>query len=278
MGRWLIIAFACLGALAAAARAAGYDDFARGMTANNTGESAIAVDAFTAAIGAADLSPNLLPTAYRGRGLAYLRLDKCSLAIADFDKALALKPIDIDAQAYRSSARGCTGDFAGAIADASAMITARGDGLSYRQRGIYRFASGDFVGAAEDFAKGHDLIPAYPYLVLWQAMALARAGMLTPAAAEADWRGLKTEEWPRPVVALYAGKGTVDQVYSGIAQKDGGPTVAAQQCEADFYVGEWWLAQKNAAAARPLFQKAVSQCPAGFVERGGARNELRLLK
>ena len=65
---------ACLGT----AYAAGYDDFTRGISANNAGNSDTAIAAFNAALNAGDLNASFVPNAYYGRAVAYLRKGKCA--------------------------------------------------------------------------------------------------------------------------------------------------------------------------------------------------------
>ena len=68
-----------------------------------------------------------------------------------------------------------------------------------------------------------------------------------------------------------------DAVFDTLGQGDD----AAGQgrvCEANFYVGEWLLQHHDPAAARPLIQKAASDCPLNFVEWGPAQSELAQLK
>ena len=75
---------------ASSALAAGYDDFSRGVNANNRGDADAAISAFTAALAAGDLAPGYVPNAHFGRARAYLQKDKCAEALADLDAALKI--------------------------------------------------------------------------------------------------------------------------------------------------------------------------------------------
>jgi hypothetical protein len=49
-------------------------------------------------------------------------------------------------------------------------------------------------------------------------------------------------------------------------------------CDADFYVAEQDLVRGDAAAAKPLLQRAAEKCPFASFERMGATAELMRLK
>ena len=91
--------------------AAAYDDFARGISANLQGDAALAVALFSAALAAGDLNQSLLPAAYRGRAIAYLRQGQCKSAIGDLDDFMRLKPGDVQGLELRSDAHACAGEF-----------------------------------------------------------------------------------------------------------------------------------------------------------------------
>ena len=63
------------------------------------------------------------------------------------------------------------------------------------------------------------------------------------------------------------------------AANEGDPARLAERvCDADFYVAEYDLAHDNAAAAKPLLQRAADKCPFASFERMGATAELMRLK
>ena len=106
---------------------------------------------------------------------------------------------------------------------------------------------------------------------------------------------------PAPVVDYYLGKISADAVRAA-ASKGDAQTQAAQQCEAEFYLGEFVLAQavgkidpsgikpdqpdQNLNAldpeavrqAKPMLARAAEICPAGFTERMGALGELKRMQ
>jgi rhomboid protease GluP len=106
--------------------------------------------------------------------------------------------------------------------------------------------------------------------MLWGYLAAARAG-----AASADSRlkrgaSAGSNGWPGPVIELLLGSRTAEATLAAAI-------TPAQQCEAQFYVGEWKLLHGDKAGAAAAWQVAMDSCPRGFVERKGARAELKRL-
>jgi tetratricopeptide (TPR) repeat protein len=245
------------------AQAAGYDDFSQGLAANQRGDAIMAITFFSSAIAASDLSPALLPQAYRNRGLAYLRVGRCALALADLDKALTLKPGDYDTLGTRASAHVCAGDTAAALADFTTMIAQSPNADVYGARGHLRWRTGDFSSAADDFASELNLNRANGYAMLWLEVARIGAGTFDPAVAAKDGSDVSSHAWPGRAVALYGGDATPEEVDSAAQRGDKLP-VATQQCEADFFIAEWLLARKDTDGARTRLQQAAARCPRGF--------------
>ena len=70
---------------------------------------------------------------------------------------------------------------------------------------------------------------------------------------------------------------SADEVAS--AANEGDPSRLVERvCDADFYVAEADLIRGDAAAAKPLFQRAADKCPFASFERMGATAELMRLK
>ena len=73
------------------------------------------------------------------------------------------------------------------------------------------------------------------------------------------------------------GQAKADEVAS--AANDGDPSRLVERvCDADFYVAEADLIRGDAAAAKPLFQRAADKCPFASFERMGATAELEQMK
>src|SRR5215469_16477935 len=86
---------------AAPALAAGYDDFADGLTALARDDYDGAIALFTSALAAGDLTANLVPVAHLQRARAYLFKGNCPAATLDLSSAIALRPNYSEAIAMR---------------------------------------------------------------------------------------------------------------------------------------------------------------------------------
>jgi lipoprotein NlpI len=257
--------------------AAAYDDFARGISANLQGDNAQAVISFSAAIAAGDLNATLLPAAYRGRGLANLRLGQCKSAIADLNEFTRLKPGDVQGLELRAEAFACAGEFSAAESDLTQVIVARPERGAFWNRGRIRWRMKQFAGAADDFAHVVELEPENGFAVLWLELSRARGGALDPKVGEHDLHELDSNDWPAPLIKLFLGDAKPENISTAALHGDA-DKVINQQCEADFYIAEWWLARNDTASAKPLLESAYQKCPKNFIEYAEARFELGTLK
>lgn len=279
MQRPTILMLLCAAFLTLPARidAAAYDDFARGISANLQGDAALAVSSFSAAIAAGDLNATLLPAAYRGRAIAYMRQGQCKNAIGDLNEFVLLKPGDVQGLELRGDAFACAGDFSSAETDLTAVIAARPDFTPYWSRARVRWRLKRYAEAADDFAHVTTLQPENAYALLWLEVSRARGGALDPKIGEHDLKQLDSSDWPAPLIKLFVGDAQPEAVSAAATHGDS-DKIAGQQCEAEFYVAEWWLARNDAASAKPLLESASQKCPKNFVEYGEARFELGTLK
>lgn len=259
------------------AQAAGYDDFALGVSALNRGDADTAIAQLSAAIADGDLSAGLLPSAYFDRARAYLAKANCAAAAADLGSAIKLKPDYPDAYILRASANRCLNDVDAAIADISSAISLRPNADLYAGRGRLHWEKSEFADAAADYGQSAKLKPKEVYSVLWLEMSRLRAGTLDAAAAQTDIEALDLEGWPKPVFDLFLGKTSPETVMK-TAAKANTADIVGQTCEANFYTAEWRLAHHDSESAKPLLQAAIDQCPKTFIEYSGARVEMRRLK
>ncbi len=260
--------------------AAGYDDFSRGVNANNRGDADTAISSFTAALAAGDLASRYVPNAYFGRARAYLQKGKCAEALSDLNEGLKVKTDNVDAYLFRANANACLNKTDAALADLKLAIDLRPSSAVYEGIARFQWNRGLFSQAAENYAQAVKMAAKDnqrgPYLVLWYAISADRAGTLDQTAFAADVSALHSDDWPAPLLNFYRGKTSADEVYREAASKDS-QTAANQKCEADFYIGEWQLARKNPDAAKALLQAALGECPHNFIEYFAVQVELKRL-
>ena len=306
--------------------------FNRGNARSGRGDHAGAIADFTQAIA---LKPDFGP-AYRNRGLvkraagdmdgaiadqtsalqydandydalmarAALLMGKAELdkAIVDLDAAIKQRPNQSDGYNNRGAALSQKGELARASADYDrALLISPDSAGTYSNRGNVRFAFGNFGLAADDLARAAKANPRNPYAALWRYLAVARTGNTSTAELLNASGAFDAAAWPAPVVAYYLGKTSADAVRAA-ADKGDAQTRRGQQCEAEFYLGEFVLAQaagkidpgrikpdqpdQNLYAldpeairrAKPMLVRAAEICPAGFTERMGAVGELKRMQ
>ena len=260
------------------AGAAAYDDFARGVSANERADNDLAVSSFTAALQAGDLAPALVPAAYRGRGLAYLRSENCVSALSDLTAALTLAPSDIESTKLRARAAFCSGNLALADSDFGAVIAKDPkNAAAHMGRGRVRWRLQNFTVAQSDFESVMQVVPKYQYAVLWDEMVRLRIGTLDVKAAADAASQFYEDDWPQPVLALFGGKNTPQKVLA-LAAKGDDKDLQGRICEANFYVGEWLLGSSDQSAAKASLEAAAAHCPKNYIEYDESHAELDRLK
>jgi lipoprotein NlpI len=178
-------------------------------------------------------------------GTIYHKQGRYGLAEAEFNKALALKP-----------------------AFPPAVFA----------RALSRLAAGRFGAAAEDFARaqGFSTLEASDYVPLWLYIARGREGRLDLAFLDLAGKQPDPSTWPGALLAFYRGQLTEAAVRKAAVSADM-QTDRSQRCEADFYIAEWRLLNREKEAARRLFENATGECPHSSAEYEMATIELKRL-
>ena len=208
---------------------------------------------------------------YYNRGNAYRDKGDLDRAIADFNKAIEINPKYTYAYNNRGNAYRRKGDPDRAIADYSKAIEINPkDAGAYYSRGSTWFIKGDFSEASADFLHVIELNDA-SYAMVFRYLARSRGGEAAGPELDTNAGRLKTKEWPYAVIELYldrrAPKATLNAA--------GNP---AQQCEAQFFIGQWHVLKGNAAEAETALKAAVETCPKSWIVYAGAVAELKRLK
>jgi tetratricopeptide (TPR) repeat protein len=248
--------------------------------------------------------------AYFTRGLAWERKRDYANAIKDFDEYVRLEPdapeghaargdvldsngayneaiaaydtaIDLDASfwdAYKSRgiARTNLGNYAEAIADFDIYIKQNPeDAGCYESRARARFLNGEFSHAVADAARAFQLKPS-AHGAIWLFLARSRSGVNSVTELAKNGKIFDATRWPAPVVAALTGKITPETLMRSAAHPDP-QTDRDQVCEANYYLGQWYLIKGDREKALPLFREAQQNCPVDFLERAAASTEIKRL-
>jgi lipoprotein NlpI len=148
---------------------------------------------------------------------------------------------------------------------------------AHRYLGFTRFFLGDFENAQEDFADTLDLKRDDIFAMVWLYIARSRTGktdareVLGKVTKEVD-----SEVWPGPIVAMYLGRFTPQELVK-MANDTDPKKRREKQCEANFYAGQQLLIEGKKAEAAKMFKAAVATNVTKFVEHEAARIELQRL-
>ena len=157
--------------------------FIRGYEKAELGDYRGAIADYTRAIG---LKPGDANT-YYNRGYAKARLGQYFAAIADFDTAIRLKPDDADAYNNRGVAKVQLGQHFAAIADYDTAIRLKPDhALAYHGRGYAKGQLGQHFAAIADYDTAIRLRPDHALAYHGRGYAKARLGQYFAAIADYD--------------------------------------------------------------------------------------------
>jgi lipoprotein NlpI len=131
----------------------------------------------------------------------------------------------------------------------------------YFLRGLTRIQLADAPGAVGDLAAALKSVPSNAYYVLWLHAARVLAGQDDINEFQANAKAVDRGPWPGAIVDLYLGTVTPAAALKLAAAPQDETTRTARTCEANFFVGIYDAGKSGSAAARPLFQAAVDQCP-----------------
>jgi lipoprotein NlpI len=113
---------------------------------------------------------------------------------------------------------------------------------------------------ASDYARFIQFHPDEPYVVLRLYLARARSGLQTGATElQSNASALKQSDWPFPVVELFLGRRTATATLAAATKPD-------ERCEAQYYIGEWYLLHDDKTCAPPALEAAADTCPKNFDE------------
>lgn len=212
----------------------------------------------------------------RARGAAYQAKGDLDRAIADYDEVIRLSPKDKDALGLRANAYKAKKDFDRSLADYDQLVQIDPkDARAYFHRGRFYWQIASFTKSLADFDQATQLNPKYAYAILWREIVAKRSDQ--PSQLSEAARQLDATKWPAPIVNLFLGTMTPEQVLD--AADDADPRKKkGQVCEANFYSAELALQRGSTDGALKLFEQAAADCPKTFIEKPAADVELAALR
>jgi lipoprotein NlpI len=206
------------------------------------------------------------PDAHAARGEVRLAQKQYDLAIADLDLAIGSKPYIAGYYAGRGQAYLAIGNSDRAMQDFDEAVRRDPKSVAaYNARWLGNYRLGRLTQAVADMEQSLALKGDQPYQVIW--LHLTRIRMKSGDAPElsANAAKINLSKWPGPVISLYRGNASPDQVLAaGAAAEAEEPK--NQKCEADFYVGQYLAANKKPDEGRRLMAAARDTCPGDFYE------------
>jgi tetratricopeptide (TPR) repeat protein len=232
------------------------------------------------------------PLTYVARGNAYLAMGYAKLALLDYQLALELNPKLLEINALKGEAWIVLGNHAKAVSAFDIALHARpDDGEGRGGRAIALAALGRLAEADADWRRQLVLLPADrpaaracvslrladyaaalpdleramerergdPYWRLYRLTALNRLGR----AAESSLAG---EAWPGPLLALQAGRLSIDDV---LPRAD-----TAERCAEALFQAAVVACPHDRERARSLWTQVVDKAPPTMIEHAAARHEL----
>jgi lipoprotein NlpI len=264
------------------------------------GEADLARADYTAAIQA---RPEL-PRPYAAHAATYMREHRYDDALKDYSAGLTAVSWVLEFYTLRSEAYRLASRYEDALKEDNYAI-GRDDKFAdaYLARARVQDDAGDMKAALEDYKRAREIDPGDSNISLFEGIAEWKLGRFDDAAhslrrgpessgyffiwnyltdtkrrRNADDLGegaakVKTKDWPAPVVSLITGSAQPQAVFAAAAQGDQYAR-GYQMCEANFYVGEWKLAQGDTAGAKELLTDAAKNCQTDSVELNAAKSEL----
>ncbi|HEY5297027.1 MAG TPA: tetratricopeptide repeat protein [Verrucomicrobiae bacterium] len=241
--------------------------------------------------------PNMqfpLASAYAQRGVLELKNGDLDGALADFNKAIEVKPDFTEVYCARGYVKQCEGDLDGAMADCNKVIEMNPKlALVYSVRGLINYNLHKFTDALADFRKSCELssdvrIQDGSYSYIW--LIRARVGEQDAATKELQvyLNNRKTgtsDDCSSKVCPFLTGQLSEPDFFKAAEntdnqtnQEQASETVPEQHCEVYFYAGSKRLIEGDKTAATDYFKKCLATECKEVGEYNSAAVELKSLQ
>lgn len=240
------------------------------------------VAAITRTVDSGRLQGDDLAEALCDRAEAQVDLEQAEQGLKDAQAAVKAAPNLGRAYECRANVWFGLRDLAKAVADYTRAISLDpAASHAYYRRGNARYFLGQYAQAAEDFAKagldskGDD--DGRFYAELWRLWTQKRLGVAPNAQQVAFGTQQPDGEWPRPALALFHDRLSVEQMLKSLDGKKGDDREMAL-VEAYFYAGQWHLLRGETATAADYFRKAREKGVTVYIEHVSAGIELERMQ
>jgi tetratricopeptide (TPR) repeat protein len=218
------------------------------------------------------ISPEYIGS-YVSKGMIYSKKHNYSEAIKEFSKAVKLDPKLSLVYFYRGNAYRATGDYDKAIEDFKKVLEFEStNAWAHKQLGTVYFISSKYKKAIQHLKEANRLDHNDTYTPIYLYLTEARRNS-HKAKADLDKFAEKHQgsEWIMPVINMYLHKITPEECLAAAKDKE-------KQCEAYFYIGEYYLLKKEKNKAEENFRKCIATGIKNFAEYGFAEYRLKNLK
>jgi rhomboid protease GluP len=147
---------------------------------------------------------------------------------------------------------------------------------AYSHRANAYFYQARFTEAEKDYEKYLSIKPEHKYYKLMLYLSRERAGKDGRTILAEQVKPMDLDDWPGPVFSLYLGRAAPEEVLEATGDNDK-KVQGERQCEAFFYLGQYYLLRGEKEKAVEMFRRAIDTGVTDFIEYGGARAELERL-
>jgi lipoprotein NlpI len=210
-------------------------------------------------------------------GIGYYAKNDMDDAIKAWTQAVTFNPDYVHAYNNMAKAYLTKADYTKAISNYDAAIKLDPKhALSFKGRGIAEFLDGSKEKAEADFQKALAIEPSDTYSLLWLELTKRRLGAKSSADLPKATTKVNMAAWPAPLLLLYAGQMTPNDVINA-AQHVDNKISRARMCDVGFYAGELSLSEGDKDEAIKLFNHAFDICYNSVDEKTAAAAELKSL-
>jgi len=241
--------------------------------------------------------PNMqlpLASAYAQRGVLELKNGDLDGTLADYNKAIEIKPDFTEAYCVRGYVKQCEGDFDGAMADSDKVIEMNPKlAFVYSIRGLINYNLHKFTDALADFHKSCELSSdvriqdgSYSYIWLIRARLGEQDAATKELQAYLNNRKIGTsEDCSSKVCPFLTGQLSEPDFFKAAENTDNqtnqeqdSETVPEQHCEVYFYAGSKRLVEGDKTTATDYFKKCLATGCKEIGEYNSAAIELKSLQ